>query len=324
MFKVLPVLGTEKQKQTPKPDENYSDTIQGIGLHNSFPKFLSKSRFEEYRRWQRDDLSFSSMIALLLFLGVPNMFTRYNWQFFGTTDQNYWAFAAQLLLFPLNLMLLLHLTAYYYWKKFPRDMENVSYMEKWIMSQVLTVSDFLMTKGRFEEFLIFVVTVVNILIFISRVVAGACPAEREKSIWLSQSCNPEASCGSFPQDAMLMLFMPPMILHLVWRGVRFSSVILAYFAGMVATFYAIYTVEGGVLQIYTLIYSFGFVIMSYEIERFMRISFVNHVSLLAEQSDRIDRIEAMQMRSILGNMVFIHFYNTQYHISCMHIKFVVF
>ena len=322
MFKVFPVLVTENQMQTPKPDKDYSNTIQGIGLNKYFPNFLNKNQFEEYRRWQREDLSYRSMVGLILVLGIPNMFTRYNWQFFGTSDQNYFAFAAQLILFPINLMLCVHLTAYYYWKKLPRDGENVSCMNKWVLSQVLTVSDFLMTKGRCEEALLFLVTLVDILIFISRVFAGPCPRERENSIWLSQSCNPVANCSSFPQDAMLMLFMPPMILHSVWRGVQFLSVVSAYFAGMLTLVYAICTVEGGYLQMYTILYSFSFVIIAYEMERFMRISFLNNVSLLAEQNDRINRLEAKQMRAILGNMVFIHFYNAHYY--RMHIKFAVF
>jgi hypothetical protein len=72
--------------------------------------------------------------------------------------------------------------------------------------------------------------------------------------------------------------------------------------GIAALIYAIIAVDKGYIQIYTLLYSFVFPVISYEIERFMRMSFINHM-MLAEVSDNMSKIESEQMRAIVGNMV---------------------
>ena len=79
---------------------------------------------------------------------------------------------------------------------------------------------------------------------------------------------------------------------------------IAYFISFLAIIYAIISVDGYV-QIYTLLYFLVFPTISVEMERFMRMSFINHMVLkevfIADQK----RMETEQMRSIIGNMVTI-------------------
>ena len=73
--------------------------------------------------------------------------------------------------------------------------------------------------------------------------------------------------------------------------------------GIAAVIYAIITVDKGYIQMYTLLYAFVFPAISYEMERFMRMSFINHMMLAEVFSDNMNRMEGEQMRSIVGNMV---------------------
>ena len=49
--------------------------------------------------------------------------------------------------------------------------------------------------------------------------------------------------------------------------------------------------------------SFVFPVISYEMERFMCMSFINHMMLAEVFSDNMSRIEGEQMRAIVENMV---------------------
>jgi hypothetical protein len=73
--------------------------------------------------------------------------------------------------------------------------------------------------------------------------------------------------------------------------------------GIVVLIYDIIAVDKGYIQIYTLLYSFVFPMISYEMERFMRMSFINHMMLAEVFSDNMSKIESEQMRAIVGNMV---------------------
>jgi hypothetical protein len=80
-------------------------------------------------------------------------------------------------------------------------------------------------------------------------------------------------------------------------------VLIGYMIGIVVLIYAIIAVDKGYIQIYTLLYSFIFPAISYEMERFMRTSFINHTMLAEVFSDNMSKIESEQMRAIVGNMV---------------------
>lgn len=63
------------------------------------------------------------------------------------------------------------------------------------------------------------------------------------------------------------------MMQLVWRSVSFNSVLLGYVVAMAAVAWAIYTVDGAP-QMYDLIYLPALFAMTIEVERLMRIMFV--------------------------------------------------
>ena len=199
--------------------ESYLKVFPLEGWKSTFPKFSNHAQKHEYRLWQRQNLPYGCILFLLIVIASPNVISRFSWHLFGSKEENYWAVAAKLVLFPIVLILVLHLLAYYYWQKYSRQSKyqllnstNKSLIDwcKWLTKQ-----------GRLEEFLLFGSLAANTCIFIARVLSGACPGNIGSNIWLSQSCNPVANCHSFPHEAAFMMFLPTMCLHLFGGGLHF-------------------------------------------------------------------------------------------------------
>ena len=131
--------------------------------------------------------------------------------------------------------------------------------------------------------MLYVTAICNISVFLARITYGDCPQGVATSIWESQQCNPVAMCHSFPHDSVLMIYVPPVVMQAVFRGISLEAAIITYcFSGM-AIAYAIYLVDGG-QQMYTLLYLTTFVAMSYCHERWMRIWFIR--TMLGDESVR--------------------------------------
>ena len=295
-----------------KTHQSYSTLYPKHGWYATFPTFSNDIQINQYRLWQRKNISFNCILLLLSTIAVPSIATRFSWYLFGSSQQNPWGLAAQLILIPCILVLAAHLYAYYYWKKYPTITHSTQPPKK---RSFLQWYEWFAVDGHLEECILYTAVFANACVFISRVSSGACEGRDNSSIWLSQSCNPEVECHSFPHDVTLMLFLPTMCLHFIWRGVRFTSVLIGYMIGIVVLIYGIIAVDKGYTQIHTLLYSFVFPAISYEMERFMRMSFINHMMLAEVFSDNMSRIEGEQMRAIVGNMVrikpiYIYIYRT--------------
>jgi len=85
--------------------------------------------------------------------------------------------------------------------------------------------------------------------------------------------------NSFPHDAVLILYLPPLMIQVAWKATDFTLVLLGYVVGGAAVAYAIDYVNGRV-QMYSLLYLVAFVIISFEIERYQRSNFIQnkHIS----------------------------------------------
>ena len=287
----------EESRQT---HQSYSTLYPKHGWYSTFPIFKTTAQVHQYRLWQRKNLSYHCMLLLLATIAIPSYTARLSWYLFGAHNQNPWGLVGQLIIIPSIITILAHLFASYFWKKYPRKSKSTQQTRKiWFIKW----SEWLMSEGQLEEFILYTTILANAFIFISRVSSGACKGNDGSNLWLSQSCNPVAVCHSFPHDAVLMMFLPTMCLHFIWRGVRFTSAIISYMIGIAALIYAIIAVDKGYIQIFTLLYAFIFPAISYEMERFMRMSFINHMMLAEVYSDNMNRMEGEQMRSIVGNMV---------------------
>jgi len=280
--------------------QSYSKLYPKHGWYASFPTFSNNIQINQYRLWQRKNISYGCILLLLSTIAIPSIATRFSWYLFGSSQQNPWGLTGQLIVVPCLIIILAHLCAYFYWKKYPMTSQFAQQSKK---KSFLQWCEWFVIEGHLEDCILYTTVFANGCIFISRVSSGACPSRDNSNIWLSQSCNPVVECHSFPHDAALMLFLPTVCLHFVWRGVRFASVLFGYMIGIVALIYAIIAVDKGYIQIYTLLYSFVFPAISYEMERFMRMSFINHMMLAEVFSDNMCKIEGEQMRAIVGNMV---------------------
>ena len=80
--------------------------------------------------------------------------------------------------------------------------------------------ELLQSKVRwYAEELLPVLTSVSVgLYLIARVYAGQCLPDI--SIWMSQSCNPVASCLSIPHDSVILGYATPIFFQLVLKGIR--------------------------------------------------------------------------------------------------------
>ena len=80
--------------------------------------------------------------------------------------------------------------------------------------------ELLQSKVRwYAEELLPVLTSVSVGLFlIARVYAGQCLPDI--SIWMSQSCNPVASCLSIPHDSVILGYATPIFFQLVLKGIR--------------------------------------------------------------------------------------------------------
>lgn len=258
----------------------FSTTYDRPQLAKSFPTFWSQEHVNRYNEWQRENIRFLPLIFSLLTIGVPNMGTRYNWMSFGW-NENLWNMAAQLFAVPLNALIVLHMVVNHFALKYPKaKREGISPKQKWWLGWC----DWTVKQLHLEDLLIVGGVVANTATFLARVTAGQCPDTSASSIWLSQGCNPVAKCHSFPHDAVLMLLLPPLMLQCLWRGMNYHLVMCAYLVGAAAIAYAIYVTDGAI-QMYTLLYTTGFMVVSHEVERFMRSMFIAKM-MLAESSNR--------------------------------------
>ena len=124
----------------------------------------------------------------------------------------------------------------------------------------------------------------------ARVIEGACPSET--SIWLSQQCNPVARAGAIPQDAVLACYLTPVISQFLFKCVRFRTIVLGW-AMMTGIVTRCIILVNGWVEIYTILYSFFFLYINFEVERFMRVAYAQTMSVLA-QTERERKLENLR------------------------------
>jgi signal transduction histidine kinase len=113
----------------------------------------------------------------------------------------------------------------------------------------------------------------------ARVDQGQCASST--NIWLSQQCNPVADSGSIPEDTVIGCYLVPIVAQLLFKGARFRTIVFCWVLETAFVTGAIIRVQGWV-QIYTILYSFFFLYISYEVERFMRVAYVQTLQVLAQ------------------------------------------
>ena len=124
---------------------------------------------------------------------------------------------------------------------------------------------------------------------LARVNVGECSSPT--SIWLSQTCNPVASSRSIPHDEVLLLYSSPISVQIAFRGISVEALVICWICVNFFVIYSVVQVEGW-LQLWTIVYTLVFMNISYEIEKLMRVTFVQTRAMLdAERSKLISDLQ---------------------------------
>lgn len=152
--------------------------------------------------------------------------------------------------------------------------------------------------GYIEDVIVIGNSFIGSLYLLARVYAGACG--EITSIYDTQKCNPQASVHSIPQDQCLMCMLIPVLSQLFLQGARKSSVLVSW---LISTFSIIYCMVyvNGESEIYVVIYTMGFLLILYEIERHKMQSFVHLIMAIDRRHDE-DEKEKQQLVLVIGNI----------------------
>ena len=128
--------------------------------------------------------------------------------------------------------------------------------------------------GRIEDILGFLCAVTVGINFTGRVRHGQCDAD--VTIWDAQSCNPYANAKSIPMEEVFVLYLIPMGCQIVMRGLSSEALVLCWMTSIAFVLYAITFVEAW-LECWVVIYSLGYMVLSFEVERYLRQSYIQKI-----------------------------------------------
>lgn len=117
----------------------------------------------------------------------------------------------------------------------------------------------------------------------ARVRAGQC--EDISDIWITQSCNPFADSLSIPHDQTILCYLTPLLSQLLIKGAPFHVILLGWLISVSFISASLIHVKGWP-ELWTLLYSLFFLYLITEIERLMRISFLQNNRAVHHESDR--------------------------------------
>ena len=171
---------------TPVNKSSYKTMYPNV---KKFLFFQSPAHSFEFKLWKQQNLSLHMAIAMLLFIGVPNMATRFNWQWIGLGTETTAQFVGQLSLVPLNVLFVVYIGSLvilnYHPVQVGPDAPPPSQLQGWAV--------WALTKTNIEDLICYGCIVANTSIFIGRVMHGACTEPEAANIWLTQQCNPVAN-----------------------------------------------------------------------------------------------------------------------------------
>ena len=102
-----------------------------------------------------------------------------------------------------------------------------------------------------------------------------------------------------------MMYVPPMLLHTIWKGISVQSVMVAYAVSAATLLYAMVYVDGWI-QLYTLLYLPAFVGISCNNERDNRISFVQYMQILEAGVERVEATRLIEDAKLVSPQLSAH------------------
>ena len=257
-------------------------------LEQSFPVFTDSSIAKDYRKWNQQSVSLITSLIAMSMITFLLVGTRYNFQSVGTYEHPF-NVCAQLLVIPGSITFNMYSVAHLYLLHCRRnpipssssqdDRDVILFRKQWCENCL---------EYPLEDIICIVSTLAISFIFLGRVSMGACADN--VGIWDAQRCNPVAKCHSFPQDDVITTFLAPVFITMMSRGVSLFGNILCYVIAAVTVLYAMVVVRGE-MQSYSILYLLVYIIITLELERWMRVSFVRHKLLIDSRQTAIAAAE---------------------------------
>ena len=274
-------------------------------LHSNF--MSNPELYKEYQSSQREFFDFYAAGPLMVIVNTIAA-TRFNVEHLRTENSLLVAATAAMIVCSCLFIpyALLRMIAYYT----PPDKQlRVSYKlcKSWLQ---------LCYRGRIEDVVGILVTSCCGLCLLGRVNAGQCDATA--SVWSTQSCNPVADMHSIPSDQVILLYVLPLGVQCVMRGVSVQALLVCC---ILSTFFVtLASVQvGGLIEAWTILYSLVFLIIMLMVERLMIVIFMSGKATLASDKlsntrafemlelstgneRRLKQKEIFQLRSLMGNV----------------------
>ena len=152
----------------------------------------------------------------------------------------------------------------------------------------------------------------------ARVRAGQC--EDISDIWITQTCNPFAASLSIPHDQTILCYLTPLLSQLLIKGAPFHVILLSWLISVSFISASLIHVKGWP-ELWTLLYSLFFLYLITEIERLMRISFLQNNRAVHHESDRGEleaaaRNHSHAIQKVANYFIVYNFMIPNFHSTC--------
>ena len=243
-----------------------------------------------YKSVQKRHLDVVS-VAPLSFLYYCNVVFRFNIGNLGTASAEYICSFILLLIFTILFAMFFCSHSYMYNTK-KENQQSYQYLlgERFLHHWF---------GGRIEDILVLLCVSVVGLNMIARIHEGPCP--EGISIWESQTCNPFAKVGTLPVEQMFVMFLVPIGGQIVMRGLSAEGLVSCWLVTLLFLLYAVTYVRGW-SNMWVVLYIISFTTVSFEVERLLRQSYVQGITMLAGQKEKL-RVEA---DARLSTMISLH------------------
>lgn len=104
-------------------------------------------------------------------------------------------------------------------------------------------------------------------------------------MWITQSCNPFANSLSIPHDQTILCYLTPLLSQLLIKGAPFHVILMSWLISAAFIVASVIYVKGWP-ELWTILYSLFFLYLVTEIERLMRISFLQNNRVVHHESNR--------------------------------------
>lgn len=238
-----------------------------------FPTFDDDKELLYYKRTKLANRDVYSVIPAAIMYAVTFV-TRSNLQFvqsFGAIFTG--ALAATIITIVLYAVIIIPLIIRHFSRS--KNLSIVHMYSKKIMNSRL--------RQFMEKIVPITLSISTGLYLYARVRAGPC--ENISDMWTTQSCNPFASSLSIPHDQTILCYLTPLLSQLLIKGAPFHVILMSWLISVAFISASLIYVRGRP-ELWTLLYSLFFLYLITEIERLMRVSFLQNNRAVHHESNR--------------------------------------